>query len=145
MKRPFAPSYLTPDLTRVQAYWQSLLRGSAQIPFWDDFNPTMLPDLQDRLFLIGVYPRPERYRYDRIGAELTRVANREMEGLFADEVPPGPPFDFLISQCAAATEASAPTLYRHQPETGPDYSRLILPMWGDGRLSMLLGAVDWRD
>lgn len=143
MKRPFAPTGgLSPDLTRVQACWQGLLRGSAKIPFWDDFDPTVLPDLEGRLFLIGVYSKPERFRFDSVGAELTKAGKREVEGLFADETPAASPFDFLIAQCAATTEASAPTLYRHEAERA--YDRLILPMWGDGRLSMLLGCVDWR-
>ena len=145
MKRPFAPSrQLPPDLARVEAYWRGLLRGSAQIPFWDDFNPTELPDLEGRLFLMGVYSKPERYRFDQVGRDLMQ-RGREQEGLFADEAPPATPFEFLISQCAATTEAEAPTFYQHQPEAGRrPYQRLILPMWGDGRLSMLLGAVDWN-
>lgn len=138
MKRPFAPSgHLSPDLARVEACWRGLLRGSAKIPFWDDFNPTTLPDLQTRLFLIGVYTKPERYRFDQVGADL----RPGLEGLFADEVAPAPPFEFLASQAHATTEAAAPTLYRHEGEK--PYTRLLLPMWGDGRIGMLLGAVDF--
>lgn len=145
MKRPFAPTrHHSPDLDRVEAYWRGLLRGSAEIPFWDDFNPMELPDLANRLFLIGVYPKPERYRFDQVGADLRGSGHHDLEGLFADETPPVTPFEFLIPQCAATTEASAPTLYRHEPDGGRSYRRLILPMWGDGRLSMLLGAIDWN-
>ena len=36
----------------MDAYWRGLLRGSAQMPFWDDYRPTDLPDLADRLFLV---------------------------------------------------------------------------------------------
>lgn len=144
MKRPFAPSRLTPDLDRVEAYWRGMLRGHALIPFWDDFKPTDLPDLRGRLFLIGVYSKPNRFRFDDIGAELVQPGRYELEGLFADERPPSTPFEFLISQCAATLESEAPTLYRHEPEGDRrPYARLILPMWGDGRISMLLGAVDW--
>lgn len=143
MKRPFAPSgRLPPDLARVEAYWRGLLRGSAEIPFWDDFKPTDLPDLAGRLFLIGVYAKPERYRLDQVGADLMRPG--EQEGLFVDETAPVTPFEFLTAQCAATTEAAATTLYRHEPDGGRrPYRRLILPMWGDGHLSMLLGAIDW--
>ncbi len=141
MKRPFAPSaHLTPDLARVEAYWRSLLRGSAQIPFWDDFDPSKLPDLRDRQFLVGVYARPERYRFDLVGGALTKASGHELEGLFADETPPAWPFEYLIAQCAATTEAGAPTL--HRAEGDRPYSRLILPMWGDGRLSMLAGVIE---
>lgn len=144
MKRPFAPTgHLTPDLDRVEAYWRGMLRGSAQIPFWDDFKPTDLPDLRGRLFLIGVYPKPSRFRFDLIGADVTQPG-QPLEGLFADETPPVTPFEFLISQCHATLEAEAPTLYRHEPDGGRrPYARLILPMWGDGRIGMLLGAIDW--
>ncbi|MGE5501733.1 MAG: hypothetical protein ACM3W4_07390 [Ignavibacteriales bacterium] len=137
MKRPFAPpAHLPPGLERVQAYWRGLLRGSAQIPFYDDYDPTALPDLRRRIFLIGVYAKPERYRFEQVGGDL----RKGLEGLFADEIQPTPPFEFLVSQAHATTEASAPTAF-HDGER--PYVRLLLPMWGDGRIGMLLGAVEW--
>lgn len=141
MKPPFAvPARLSPDLARVLAYWRGLLRGGADMPFWDDARLTDLPDLADRLFLVDAFDRPERFRYDMVGAGL----GAELAGRFLDETTPARPFDFLRSQCSATVEGAAPTWFQAEGE-GKDakgYARLILPMWGDGRISMLLGAVD---
>ena len=47
---PFAlPWKLESQLARVQAYWEDLKRGDAEMPFWDDVNLSALPDLSDRL------------------------------------------------------------------------------------------------
>jgi hypothetical protein len=59
------------------------------------------------------------------------------------------PFQYLNGQGLATIESRAPTYYRHEvTERGSSrategYSRLILPLWGDGRIGMLLGAVAW--
>lgn len=146
MKRPFAPGgRLPPDLRQVLGHWRGLRRGAADMPFWDDFDPTALPDLAGRLFLLGVFTGPERYRYELLGPELTTTAGRALAGQFADRAGPAPPFEFLVAQAAATTEAAAPTVYRHTPAGGRAYARLLAPMWGDGRIGMLLGAIDWRD
>ena len=136
---PFAvPSDLTPDLARVLAYWRGLLRGSAEMPFADDVNLADLPDLAGRLFLVGVFARPERFRFDLIGDDLKCDG---WMGLFLDEASPVTPFEFLSAQCAAAREGAAPTYYERGDPHG--YGRLLLPLWADGRNSMLLGAVQF--
>lgn len=138
------PSYLPPNLERVLAYWKGLLRGGATMPFWDDARLTDLPDLADRLVLIDAFDRPERFRFASVGHGL---ASEGLEGEFLDEVELAPPFEFLRSQCAATTEAAGPTYFHFEgPGRGTParaYGRLLLPMWGDGRIGMLLGAVDF--
>ena len=139
MKHPFAiPAHLSPNLTRVQAYWRGLLRGEAKIPFWDDARPSDLPDLTDRLFLLDAFHGPERFRFAQVGAE---IGGQELEGRFLDETALGRPFEFLRAQSSATLECAAPTCFR--VDGGKAYSRLLLPMWGDGRISMILGVVDF--
>jgi hypothetical protein len=147
MKIPFAlPSHLPADLTRVHAYWAGLLRGSATMPFWDDATLSDLPDLADRLLLVDVFDRPERFRFNTVGKRLT---DKAVEGEFLDEVSLYGPLAFLRSQCSATVEAAAPTWFRQEPDdpsvSTRSYARLLLPMWGDGRIGMLLGAVDPAD
>lgn len=138
-KHPFSvPARLSPDLARVRAYWEGLLRGAATMPFWDDAKLSDLPDLTDRLFLLNVFDRPERFRFDMVGRTL---ADDGLSGVFLDEADLDHPFEYLRAQATATVECAAPTLFRHQAERQA-YARLLLPMWGDGRLSMLLGAVD---
>jgi hypothetical protein len=144
MSHPFAvPSRLTPDLTRVHAYWRGLLRGAADMPFWDDANLSDLPDLADRLLLVDVFQSPERFRFGLVGKG---VGGEELSGRFLDETRLKSPLQFLRSQCCATTECAQPTWFRTEdngPEGKGGYSRLLLPMWGDGRLSMILGCVDF--
>lgn len=144
MTRPFAPPrQLSPDLLRVRAYWEGLLRGSAKIPFWDDLDLTTLSDLAGRLFLVGTFDRPERFRLDLVGEDLTAEAGRQVAGLFTDEIGDAPPFALLSSQSSATVETAEPTCFEGVLTDGRAYRRLLLPMWGDGRISMLLGISDW--
>ena len=143
MKPPYAvPARLSPDLARVSDYWSGLLRGNAKMPFWDDAKLTDLPDLADRLFLIDVFGAPERFRFNTIGAA---IAGGGEPGRFLDEVELTGPFAFLRSQCSATVEAATATFFQPEapPAGGRSYSRLLLPMWGDGRIGMLLGALDF--
>jgi hypothetical protein len=137
-QRPFAPPpRLPPRLARVLAYWEGLLRGSAEVPFADDFRPIDLPDLADRLVLIDVFAQPTRFRLQNVG-KATNPAG--LDGRFLDEVRPDAPLDFLASQCEATVEAAAPTFFRG--DASRPHARLLLPLWGDGRISLLLGAIE---
>lgn len=134
---PFAvPRQLAPELGRALAYWQGLLRGSAEIPFADDVRPNDLGDLQDRVLLIDVFDRPERFRFAIVGKALPSG----LGGEFLDETTLAAPLDFLRSQAAATTEAAAPTFFRREAEDG-GYARLLLPLWGEGRIGGLLGVI----
>lgn len=111
------------------------------MPFWDDVNLSALPDLKDRLLLLDVYVNPERFRFNAVGKELgTSYAN-----LFLDKAELGGPLAFLRSQCSATVEAKMPTYYEQAAAaTGSGFSRLLMPMWGDGHIGMLLGAIEIR-
>lgn len=138
-RAPFpVPSHAPPTLARVLDDWRGLLRGSAAIPFADDLDMTTLADLAPRLVLIRVFAEPERFRFDAVGEEL----GADLEGRFLDETGLGHPFEFLRAQCAATVEAAAPTAH-HQTGDG-SYFRLLLPFWGDGRIELLLGVIDFE-
>jgi hypothetical protein len=145
MKHPFAvPTRLPPNLKRAMAYWKGLRRGAAEMPFWDDARLSDLPELKAQLFLVDVFARPERFRLAMIGEALGAAG---AAGKFIDETDLGSPFDFLRAQASATVESAAPTWFGHEAERGAGaprpYARLLLPMWGDGRIGMLLGAVDF--
>jgi hypothetical protein len=141
-EHPYAlPRTLPPDLDRVQAYWRGLLRGSAEMPFWDDVNLSFLPDLAPRLFMIDVFEGPERFRFAIVGQGLTDGGGRAEPGGFVDEASLDPPLDFLGSQCSATVESMAPTFHRTGKAGDGAYSRLLLPLWGEGQVRMILGVV----
>ena len=139
------PHEMRPNLLRVWSYWESLKRAGNEMPFWDDLKLSALPDLSDSLLLVDVFASPERFRFNTIGKSFVAADDPSLTGKFADEVALRGPLEYLRSQCSATVEGKMPTFYRHDglPDA-PEFSRLLLPMWGDGHIGMLLGALDRR-
>ena len=137
---PFPLKDIEPELEGLRQYWASLIRGTDDMPFGDDFAPPSVAHLSGRLVVLDVFDKPNRFRYSGLlGSELVKRYGEDVRDLFLHETTRRSPFDFLESQAEATVESAKPTYYR-----GGDYSRILLPMWGDGRICMLLGAVVWR-
>jgi hypothetical protein len=137
---PFSvPSTLEPALARARDYWLGLRRGQADIPFMDDVKLGALSDASVDPILVDVFERPIRFRIAVAGSGIVRRYGSPIEGVFADELTPRAPLDYFLSQCAASVEGRAPTFYRNARH--PVYARLLLPLWGDGHINALLGAV----
>ena len=137
---PFAlPQSLEPALAHVHTYWLSLRRGQADIPFADDLKLSALNAAGADPILVDVFERPFRFRIAVAGRSIVARYGQAVEGLFADEVVPKAPLDFFLSQCSATLEGRAPTYYR--APAAPSYSRLILPLWGDGHINGLICAI----
>lgn len=154
MKRPAipysVPKKIEPRLARVLAYWESLKRAENNMPFWDDVTMSSLPELADCLMLIKAFAKPERFRLQSVGQQLIDRYGEPVAGKFIDEMELRNPFEYLRSQCSATVESRAPTYYQHGPRNlenlrvAGSYSRLLLPLWGDGHIGMVLGAMYWR-
>jgi hypothetical protein len=154
MKKSIAP-YSVPRklpaaLACVRAYWEGLKRGDASMPFWDDVDPAALPDVAGQLMLIKAFERPRRFQFSMIGKDVQQRYNGDLISAFSDEIEIRFPFKYFNSQCFATVETRAATLYRHlladagdAPRKAEEYSRLLLPMWGEGHAGMLLGALAW--
>ena len=145
---PFAlPTKLSPRLHRVLDYWLSLKRGENSMPFWDDVKPSSLPDLSSSLMLIDAFESPQRFRFASIGQHIGERYGSDLAGSFADAVEARAPLRFLIAQASATVEAKVPTFFADGVEAAggrrSGYSRLLLPMWGNGRIGMLLGAIEY--
>jgi hypothetical protein len=146
---PFSlPRKLEPDLARVRAYWDGLKRGEADMPFGDDVSLSAIPAPAGRLILIEVFDKPVRFRLGMLGEELKARHGGDIVGKFLDEIDARLPLQYLSSQSSATVESRAATYYRHgsakRGGSANAYARLLLPMWGDGRIGMLLGGVAWR-
>ena len=135
---PFSlPDTLPAMLSDVYDYWHGLIRGKASnMPYWDDVNLADLPSTTGHLMLMTAFAKPERIRFDTVGKEISSRYGQEIAGSFADEIDPKPPVDFLLSQASATIESGAPSFYQNGSTV-----RLLLPLWGDGHISMLLGVV----
>jgi hypothetical protein len=134
------PHGLERDLARVHTFWDDLKRHEAEMPFWDDVKISALPDLAGRLMMIEATDKPVRFRiaFGLVGADIKQHYGHDLSGKFLDEIDAAAPLQFLVSQCCATVESRAPTYYRNDGAEG--YSRLVLPLWGDGRIGMLLVA-----
>jgi hypothetical protein len=132
---------MSPALDGVLARWRELLRGGAEMPFWDDLDLATFRACCPGVFLLDVFEKPQRFRLALAEVGLSQDAQDHVLGRFIDEVDLPAPFEMLRSQCCATAELAAPTLYRHGGAQG-GYARLVLPAWGEGQIHMLLGAVD---
>jgi hypothetical protein len=139
------PDKLERELARVHSYWQGLRRAENSMPFWDDLKLSALSDSSGAVLLIDVFSDPERFRFNYLADELKQRYGETLAGKFADEIELRDPFTYLRAQCSATVEGRIPTYYRQDANGGsPDYSRILLPMWGNGSISMLLGAIAER-
>jgi len=109
------------------------------MPFTDDLGVSALSNLSGRPFLLAVFASPERFRFEFLGAGLPEAA---AQGRFIDETSPDIHFSFLRAQSSATVEATEPTFLRLTEASGHKFSRVLLPMWGNGQVNMLLGAID---
>ena len=148
-KRPYAPPRkLEHDLARVLTFWEGLKRRQATIPFWDDVHLSALSALANKVTMLEASDPPVRFRFALrlTGKDIKREYGGILDTKFLDEIKPRHPLEFLLSQCSATIEAGAPTYYRHNGAIGrgarakEGYSRLVLPLWGEGRIGMLLAA-----
>ena len=141
------PGELEPDLGKIQAYWNGLKRGANDVPFWDDVKLSLRSRLGRESMLIDVFEQPLRFRFDLIGADVSNWYGGTIGNSFLDEMDLHAPFDGLTLQCKATVEGCAPTYYcqaasgKGDAEHPGGYARLLLPLWGNGRVEMLLGAV----
>ena len=114
------------------------------MPFEDDINLSAIPALAGRLILIEVFDKPVRFRLAMLGEEI-KEQHGDIIGKFLDEIDARPPLQYLSSQSSATVESRAATYYRHDSAkrggSANAYSRLLLPMWGGGRIGTLLGGV----
>jgi hypothetical protein len=144
---PFAlPADLPSDLGRVRDYWASLKRGENSMPFWDDVNLSSLPDLSNRLMLVDAFENPQRFRLNSVGGQIRQRYGADLAGKFIDEIDAKAPFEVFAAQASATIEAKASTFFASEAGTAGGrqhgYARLLLPMWGDGRIGMMLGAIE---
>lgn len=145
---PYAlPSEIEHELAGILNYWEGLKRRESNIPFWDDVHLSALREFSDCLMMIDAFEKPERFRLGVVGRAIVKRYGSGVESHFIDELSRRTPFEYLLSQCSATVQAASPTFYHHiatnadRPDPARAYLRLLLPLWGEGHIAMLLGAV----
>jgi len=132
------PASLEPELVPIYEYWRATRRGGNEVPFWDDVKLSSLGDSADDVVLIDAFENPLRFRLGLAGRSMAARFGPERAGKFLHELAADGPFDHLEAQCAVAVRSRAPTYFRHG--SAPAYARIALPLWGSGRVEMLLVA-----
>jgi hypothetical protein len=124
----------------VLTYWNGLKRGANEIPFADDLSLNALSRHADHVFLIDVFEKPRRFRVNHLGATVKALYDHNnLSGRFLDELEAETSIDGLIDQCEATVIAHGPTYHMHKNKGG--YARVLMPLWADGHIAMLLGAL----
>jgi hypothetical protein len=139
-QNPFpVPTTVKPELRRALDYWRGLKRGENDVPFADDISLANLRNAQT--FLIKAFASPLRFRFESADDAL-RIANGVPLTRFIDEIPTKGVLSYLLTQCCATVEAGEPTFCHFGASNAErEFSRLLLPAWGDGHIDLLLGAV----
>jgi hypothetical protein len=76
-----------PSVRKFYEYWRSIApRG--QLPGRQHFVPEDIAPLLSRLWMLDVFRDPLRFRYRVVGTHITRSVQRELTGLWVDEVQP---------------------------------------------------------
>ncbi len=139
-RNPFPlPDRLDAKLQAVVSLWEGLRRGENEVPFGDDLGTSALTNLSGNPFVLRVFGSPERYRFEFLSDGLRREAVLER---FVDEMQPNGNFSYLRAQSSATIEAAEPTLFHLTTSSGHRFSRVLLPLWGNGQVDLLLGAFD---
>ena len=117
------------------------------MPFWDDVNLSG-GELAGAMMLIEVFRGPFRLRCNIVGDRIAQSYGGHLTSRFLDEVERKSPLEYLTAQALVTVEAMAPTYYRHEiePESGAPrsaYSRIVLPLWGEGEVRKLLAGVSF--
>jgi hypothetical protein len=129
---------LDPNLQSVVSFWKRLRRAENGMPFGDDLKFSDLSRLSAKPFVLTVFTLPERFRFEFLDKSLGEAA---VAGRFIDEISVNTSFSYLRAQSSATLEAAAPTFLLLNEDSGRRFGRVLLPMWGSGQVSMLLGAV----
>jgi hypothetical protein len=141
---PFAlPERIDPSLETVKRHWAALRREQNPLPFADDLNVGRLSQSAPRLMVLYVRECPQRFRIEIVGSEIEKRFGEELADRFLDEIAEHAPLEYLDSQCCALMQSQTPTWFERQ-DAKFSYERLLLPLWGNGYVSLILCAYAWH-
>lgn len=132
-------------LRHLFEYWQARKNGKIA-PARQDIDPTDLPDVLARIYLVEGVGEPPRFRVRLAGTEVVRRFGREVTGKYVDELDLDDLKGEILGDYAEAVRHCRPVC-THLEFSRSDrlvmvYERLILPLSADGRtVDMLLCAL----
>lgn len=138
-------AFREPQLKALHEIWQGRCRGR-RVPARADFDPIDLKTHLGNLFLIDVERTPLRFRVRLIGTRITTVVQRDVTGMYLDQIYAGKLFESLFEALSWVADARAP-LRVHSRAGHPRnpfylYEGLLLPLSADGEtVNMVLGGL----
>lgn len=132
-------------LTELVAYWESKRHGAA-LPTRSAIEPTEIPRLLSKVFLVEVLDGGEDFRYRLAGTEVDSLHGQSLSGKRVGDISSPEVASLVRRQYQEAVAAAAPSCHaiRVLAEDGKywSYERVLLPLTTDGRtISLLLGGV----
>jgi hypothetical protein len=127
---------------RVHKAWQRLKSER-----WTDAQLAVLDgDVVPHVFVVSVEPRPRRYRYRFVGAELADLHGQDYGGLYLHDMRLGEVGELVSAAFDRVVRSREPMLFRGAFVTrygdAVTADRLLLPLSSDGRrCDALLGAL----
>lgn len=149
----FTPDNLSRRQADALAYWRDLYRQRAGLPARSDVDPAAMTAFLSRVTLVDVVPGPDtvRYRARLIGTAVVLRHGRDITGRFDDELYKGAYLAQLRRFYDRVREERQPLLVEcrvHGEYGNRRYSRLVLPLSGDGEsvdMLMVVFAYDPAD
>ncbi len=132
-----------PRLQELFDYWNRR-RDDRAMPRRAEIDPLDLRKMLPHIFLVDVEDGGRRFRYRLVGSALAEIVERDLTGVYLDEMP------FLFRQFAApdyrAVVARKTPCYREASALEGlftiRYKRLVLPLSENGvDVNMLLGGI----
>jgi hypothetical protein len=77
-----------PKVREIYGYWQRIRPAADRLPGRQHFDPLDVPRLLPLIWMVDVHREPLRFRYRLIGTQHVTAMNRDMTGLWLDEVHP---------------------------------------------------------
>jgi len=118
-------------------YWLSVA-PTGRLPGRQHIAPETIVPLLSRLWMLDVFRDPLRFRYRLVGTDITRSVQREMTGLWLDEVQPGSVLNVnmrdryrFIVETARPTWRRGPTYWQRDP-THRIVENCVVPLATDG-------------
>lgn len=137
MEQARPPTDGASNIISLFKYWTSI-HPSEGLPGRRDFDPTEIPQLLPKLWLVDAVGMPVRFRFRLVGTAITSFTGRDSTGKWLDEVYDDFPNTGACRRMKRCATTGEPLYQRgniiSNPDTeGLEAERIYLPLASDGR------------
>ncbi|HYB11754.1 MAG TPA: PAS domain-containing protein [Alphaproteobacteria bacterium] len=129
------------NLHALYRYWGSIHRPVG-LPSRQDIDPTAIPALLPRIWILDVQPEPFRLRHRLVGTRIVELVGEDFTGRWADEAHPHLAIDpSPLRHFRGVAKSGVPTRRRGKPQIFlknraefAEVETAIFPLAGDGKI-----------